>query len=691
MTILFDLHGIQGLARWGMLEADRHKKTRLTTPCFIPRLHPHLLDFKPYRDFLQQLLQENQNQYFLLPELDREYLNMHEQIVAILRKKSVCIGEVTKIPSINDNLPIKGNILSQPYPSFSHSPEFTAHYLSSFIYHVKTDSNINQNSIALFINDNGYPNVLMNECLNNLNERLWGIFLASEDIFRENSNILVDRARLLHERFNLDLARGFSGESTPVEFSHIVNAGFDIITESGLLAKSKAGLFFTNDGMHDIREFREFPCSCEYCKALSRQDIPDNNLSTGVGILIYLHNLLQSFKEVKLIQFHLQKGTFRDYLERQNHGGAPLTVFQRKIDARCVDFYKTNVNLQSNVQINFIGSESYYRPEIVRFRNKVLRCYRFPPHTRYIILLPCSARKPYKQSKSHRRFIHALNRGWNRWKLHSSELIITSPIGAVPRQLERCFPAAHYDIPVTGYWDERELQIAGDMVKSLINNGLQQVPTIDRVLVHLDGGYLQAVEMIEEELNVPVQYTSKEYRASSKDGLEALEKTISDLKITGAPYQGGRLNNLKVLVDYQFETTIGNALFPNKIKIRTIHDNARIVSDADSKQPILKENLHTGIIDLYKEGISRAWNAHLADKNIKLKIVKFCDEFLRGSTLFAPGIDGIIGDINVGDDVFIQAKSGNLAGYGKAILPGKRMEGMKRGAAVEIIEKIKGK
>jgi predicted RNA-binding protein len=211
------------------------------------------------------------------------------------------------------------------------------------------------------------------------------------------------------------------------------------------------------------------------------------------------------------------------------------------------------------------------------------------------------------------------------------------------------------------------------------------------LLVHLDGGYLKAVEMIEGELNVPVQYTTKEYRTSSKEGLKALEKLISDLKITEAPYQDSRLNNLKVLVDYQFESSIGNALFPNKIKIRTIHDNARIISAADTKQPILKENLHTGIIDLYKEGISRAWNAHLEDSNIKLKTVKFCDDILRGSTLFAPGIEGIIGDICVGDDVFIQAKNGHLAGYGRAILPGKRMKGMRRGAAVEIIEKIKRK
>ena len=36
--------------------------------------------------------------------------------------------------------------------------------------------------------------------------------------------------------------------------------------------------------------------------------------------------------------------------------------------------------------------------------------------------------------------------------------MVTSPLGLVPRSLEDFWPAAHYDIPVTGDWDSDEIR-----------------------------------------------------------------------------------------------------------------------------------------------------------------------------------------------------------------------------------------
>ena len=46
--------------------------------------------------------------------------------------------------------------------------------------------------------------------------------------------------------------------------------------------------------------------------------------------------------------------------------------------------------------------------------------------------------------------------------------MITSPLGLVPRELEDIWPAAHYDIPVTGDWDEDELSIIRQMLSRLV-------------------------------------------------------------------------------------------------------------------------------------------------------------------------------------------------------------------------------
>ena len=42
--------------------------------------------------------------------------------------------------------------------------------------------------------------------------------------------------------------------------------------------------------------------------------------------------------------------------------------------------------------------------------------------------------------------------------------MVTAPLGLVPRELEDFWPAAHYDIPVTGDWDVDELLVIWEMV-----------------------------------------------------------------------------------------------------------------------------------------------------------------------------------------------------------------------------------
>src|SRR5437660_10400567 len=101
--------------------------------------------------------------------------------------------------------------------------------------------------------------------------------------------------------------------------------------------------------------------------------------------------------------------------------------------------------------------ESLHRPEIVRFRRRIRERYRKPPSARVLLLLPCSARKPYSASRSPRRFRDAILATANPSVVH--EVIVTSPLGLIPRELERFHPARDYDIPVTGDWSRDEAAI----------------------------------------------------------------------------------------------------------------------------------------------------------------------------------------------------------------------------------------
>src|SRR5437899_11206469 len=94
------------------------------------------------------------------------------------------------------------------------------------------------------------------------------------------------------------------------------------------------------------------------------------------------------------------------------------------------------------------ASESLTRPEIVRFRRRIRERYARPPSSRVLVLLPCSARKPYSTSRSHRRFRDAILASANPSAVH--QVIVNAPLGLIPRELNRFYPAGAYGIPGTG-------------------------------------------------------------------------------------------------------------------------------------------------------------------------------------------------------------------------------------------------
>ncbi|MDR0198730.1 MAG: DUF5591 domain-containing protein, partial [Methanomassiliicoccaceae archaeon] len=122
-------------------------------------------------------------------------------------------------------------------------------------------------------------------------------------------------------------------------------------------------------------------------------------------------------------------------------------------------------------------TQSLLRPEVERFRRTMAERYVPPKHKRILVLLPCSAKKPYHSSKTHRAFASAIHTGEHDVLVH--EVIVTSPLGIVPRELDIFYPASSYDIPVTGEWKCQEREMIRNALSKLLEFGY------DHVISHL--------------------------------------------------------------------------------------------------------------------------------------------------------------------------------------------------------------
>ena len=124
-----------------------------------------------------------------------------------------------------------------------------------------------------------------------------------------------------------------------------------------------------------------------------------------------------------------------------------------------------------------------------------------------LILLPCSARKPYSSSRSHKAFRRAIN--------HNSahEVMVTSPLGLVPRDLEEVWPAGHYDIPVTGDWTQDEINRVTGMLDSLVSKNKYRV-----IINHSGLEYSSSIEVID---------TRQGSSATNHEALDRLSEAVA--------------------------------------------------------------------------------------------------------------------------------------------------------------------
>ena len=113
---------------------------------------------------------------------------------------------------------------------------------------------------------------------------------------------------------------------------------------------------------------------------------------------------------------------------------------------------------------------------------------------------------------------------------------MTSPLGLVPRDLEDVWPAANYDVPVTGDWNEEELKRVRRMLASLVER-----TGYKRVINHtnLDLSFL----------NVEVVDTRQGDGATHHDSLQRLQSAVSDA-VTAFELRNQK-NNLRLLEHFK--------------------------------------------------------------------------------------------------------------------------------------------
>jgi archaeosine synthase len=435
--------------------------------------------------------------------------------------------------------------------------------------------------------------------------------------------------------------------ATPANLALLIYLGVDLVDGARVFVDGLLGRYHLRDGVWPIEELKELPCRCPCCRAMD-QIGPDPKL-------VAEHNLLKLEEELRIVREMIRAGTIREYAERQVRVAPEQTTALRLLDQEH-EYLECRTPVQRRSVIYANSAESLQRVEVTRFAQRVLERYR-APESDVLLLLPCSARKPYSTSRSHRLFAMAL--GQTRRRLH--ELILTSPLALVPRELEEVYPAASYDVPVTGRWDLEEREWVLKNLDAYLERNRYR-----RIVAHLDG---ELREMVEDH-GIDAVYTGG---GTDGDSLARLKEEVIEAVRDARALEGYQMQKFRALADYHFGRDASDALLEGEVRVK-----GRELQSAERKP--LAALTPNGTLALSLEGARR-----LVPRG--MHIVEIGDFLPRGDVL-APGVTGADDQIRPGDEVIVK---GEVAfGVGKARMSGWEMVESTRGIAVELrhVEKI---
>lgn len=313
------------------------------------------------------------------------------------------------------------------------------------------------------------------------------------------------------------------------------------------------------------------------------------------------------------------------------------------------------------------STQALRRPDLKRYRDR-MGSYRKPEHKRILLLLPCSAKKPYHISKTHRAFASAIHTAQHDTLVH--EVIVTSPLGMVPRELDACYPANSYDIPVTGEWKCEERAMIRKMVGDLIAQGY------DKVICHLGEDYELVEGLAEMECTVVGDPTSPKSLENLDKALRAAAKGMETVD-----YLVDRNNLARGLLEFQFGRDIADLLMDVDTYAIGKFPYWKFIREVDGKK--IQMGMMTperGMVSLTLEGAEVLAKAGYAT-------VEIMDFELKGN-LFAVGVVRADPRIRIGDEAVIVC-NGEVRGVGVAEMCGREMTDLKRGIAVKVRHKVK--
>ncbi len=429
--------------------------------------------------------------------------------------------------------------------------------------------------------------------------------------------------------------------ATPKNVPILIYFGVDIVDNILPIVKAYEGIYMLENSEFKVKSLRSLPCNCEVCRNYNPSDLDDE--------LIAKHNTAVLRRQIEVVREHIRNENLRNFVEAHAKFDPELTAMLR-IGNENVEFFQSYEAVFKRSKLTPTSEDSFGRCEVYTFFERAIEAYR--PKSDILLILPCSARKPYTLSRSHSRiksYLGELLRG-------VEEIIVSSPL-VVPRVFELTYPAINYDVPVTGHWSGDEIEFVAERLAKFIEKG-----DFKLIIAHVEGGYRRVVE----ETGVDAIFTAED-DVTSPRSLENLKEALENVKIKRD--FDLYLSIFEHMLRYQFGVELYE--FGNNFRVKGRYPNLELIHN---NERIARMDVTYGMLDVY----SPLAKFLLENDVYTVKI----DNFRPKGTIFAVGVREADERIRPNDIVVFY--NDELFGIGRALMTGKEMVEVDRGYAIEV-------
>ena len=262
------------------------------------------------------------------------------------------------------------------------------------------------------------------------------------------------------------------GAGHPFMFALAVALGCDIFDSAAYALFARQDRYLTASGTTRLKEMQYFPCSCPVCNRTDPETVRGLPKEERLKLLAE-HNLHASFRELRTIKEAIAEGRLWEHMEMRAHGHPSLLQALKQVPK-----YAEQLEKQSPVTkrsgLFFLSSLGLARPEVVRYRNRLLDRYSPPPKADVLLLLPQTGTKPFHTSNEHNAVMKAVHQslGDNADLIHVCTY--TAPFGVVPTELDDVYPISQNEI-ASPFDAETLLYVAKQAEDYIKNTNYRQV------------------------------------------------------------------------------------------------------------------------------------------------------------------------------------------------------------------------